>query len=255
MSDADTRSESEKALHEFISRAAGTLPETITEHELEALNEGLRFLFTGLRGAYRQYQLHKGYDRQGAMTALLAVLKFVNLFKQPYLEHLDTPFQKLIDALNGLNAGDVAPMVRLVSKPAGGRGAGPATYAGLRGMVAAIVDYLMEDHLGEKGLSHPQACNEVYKVLKKGGIRPQRRGQKITSTTVSNWREEVSKARGRGGVNAAVEVYERIRFGDERKYIDNLPNQKARLDYLLGRLAELICRVFPPEPPRPGIPD
>jgi hypothetical protein len=163
--DADTRSVSEKALHDFIKRTAGTLPERVAERDLETLNEGLRFLFTTLRDAYGQYQRHEGYKRRGAMTALWAFREFISMFDMPYREHLDTPLQCLLDALNELNAGDIAPVVRLVSKPEGGRGAGPATYAGLRGMVAACVDHLMDDHCGEKGLSQPKACNEVYKVL------------------------------------------------------------------------------------------
>lgn len=109
-------------------------------------------------------------------------------------------------------------------------------------MVAAAVDYSMDD-----GLSQIEACNEVYKVLKRGGVRPQRRGQKITSTTVSNWRDEVHRAKDE--TSAAVIAHKSMRMGAERKYINGLSTPKERKDYVLGRLAEYICRVLPPEIP------
>jgi hypothetical protein len=53
---------------EFLLQSRGTLPEFITEADLETLNSGLRFLFAHLRDARQQFENEADGGRFAAVT-------------------------------------------------------------------------------------------------------------------------------------------------------------------------------------------
>ena len=55
---------------EFLLQSQGTLPEFITEADLETLNSGLRFLFAHLRNARQQFENEGDGGRLAAVAAL-----------------------------------------------------------------------------------------------------------------------------------------------------------------------------------------
>src|SRR5262249_21866420 len=83
----------------FADRNKGTLPESITEVDLETLNTALRFLFARLREARRQFESEGDDGRAGAFTALAATWMFITLFKEPFAEDLQVPVLHLQQAL------------------------------------------------------------------------------------------------------------------------------------------------------------
>jgi hypothetical protein len=141
---------------EFLKRMQATLPERITEADLETLNTGLRFFFPKLRRASELF--HQGDSRHGAIIALAAAWQVVALFKQPCAENLFVPLLHLQDALRKLDEGTIAPM--LVKSHRAGRTPSTDARAALRGHVAGTVERLVQS-----GLSLQEARALVAEAL------------------------------------------------------------------------------------------
>ncbi len=148
-----------RASIQFLDQAKGTLPEAISERDLETLNAGLRFFFTDLRAAFELFQGREGHDRASAIKALGAVWRFIALFAQPLAENLQVPILLLQDALVALNGNHVAPMLRPVSHR--GRAKAADDWAALKGRVAGAVMYLMHADVPQH-----QACSQVARSQK-----------------------------------------------------------------------------------------
>jgi hypothetical protein len=230
------RLERAQASIDFIDQVTGTLPETISERDLETLNAGLRFLFADLRAAYEMYQRHEGHDRDGVVKALAAFWRFVAMFAQPLSDNLHVPIVRLQDALQALDDNHVEPMLQPVSHR--GRAKLPEAYAALRGQVAGAVMRLMQASVPQL-----QACAEVAEVLAVHGVRPQRGGQRITATTVRHWCDDVSGDVGRDGV--AATVFDSMFTEKERERFADLPSRKKQRSFALESLARFLRAVFP----------
>jgi len=219
--------------NEFVNRAKGSLPERITEADLDTLNSGLRFLFADLREAQRLFSAEED-GRAGAFAALGALRRFIVLFQAPYAETLAAPILVLLDGLGMLESGSVMPML----KPRKRRGHPLSShrYAALRGNAVATVKLL-----SDSGLGHPQAYRQVAERLKKLGIRPTRGSGEITAATIADWYEKDAEDIGRHEVEAmACDA----RLTDIAPRLAALPQDQARRLALDG-LAAFAQILFP----------
>jgi hypothetical protein len=213
---------------EFFTRSKGTLPEVITQSNLEILNSALSFLFARLREARRQsYQTEGG--RPAAFAALGVYWMFIALFEKPLAESLQLTIVHLMDALVGLDNNLVLPIV----KPIRRRGRSPSShaYAALKGHAANTVR-----HLKEAGFSAKKAHQAVAQQLKKL-VRPERGSGPITEHTVRNWCNEVSSDVGRHSTAARMYDFQRQRF-------DAQPKEVAS-DFALSSLTEWVLLNLP----------
>jgi hypothetical protein len=181
---------------EFLSRAQGTLPEIISEAQLDTVNSALRFLFTHLRQARRQFHEEKD-GRAGAFTALGAYWMFIVLFEAPLAESLQVPILRLQDALVGLDKGYVDPIVRPMRRR--GRAPSSEVYAALKGQAAGTVKRLMEIDFDRRN-SHEMVANQLRRL----GVRAERGSGVVTANTVRNWCDAVSSDVGRHGTAAQM---------------------------------------------------
>jgi hypothetical protein len=220
----------------FALRAKGTLPEIITEADLETLNSGLRFLFARLREARRQFESEGDDGRAGAFTALAATWMFITLFKEPFAEDLQVPVLHLQQALALLQENVVLPIL----KPTRKSGSAVSSYVrtAVKGCAAGTVQRLLET-----GMSPGEAHQAVSKVLTDVGIRPERSGGKTTRTTVRHWCDEVASDVGRQGM-AAVK-YDTMFTRSEREKFLLLPNDSAKRYYALEKLAAYVQALLP----------
>jgi hypothetical protein len=194
---------------EFFTRFKGTLPEVITQSDLEILNSALSFLFARLREARRRsYQTEGG--RPAAFAALGVYWMFIALFQKPLAGSLQLPIIHLMDALVGLDNNLVLPIVKPIRRR--GRSRSSHAYAALKGHAAGTVR-----HLKEAGFSVKEAHRAVAKRLNKLGVRPERGSGPITEHTVRNWCDDVSSDVGRHGTAARMHDFERQRFDAEPK--------------------------------------
>jgi hypothetical protein len=221
---------------EFVQRVQGTLPEVLTEKDLDTLNSGLKNLFALLREARHQFDHEGDNGRCGAFTALAACWMFVVLFRGPRAETLEVPIVRLQDALVGLENNLVSPIV----KPHPRRGRAPSSYAQLtlRGYVAGTVKRLVGTGLDLQG-----AYKLVAKRLDQLGVRPERGSGRVTATTVRNWCDEVSSDVGRHG--AAAQAFDSM-FArpEEQQRFSELPSPQAR-GYALDTLRGWVQAIFP----------
>jgi hypothetical protein len=229
----DNESYSFDLQNEFVARAKGTLPETITEADLGTLNSGLRFLFADLREAQRRFEAEAD-GRLSAFTALGAMWRFLVLFQAPYAEKLQVPILLLEDALSKLEENLVMPIVRPRKHP--GHPSSSNAHAALRGNVAATVELLSEN-----GLDRPQGCRQVAELLKDLGVRKTRGSGEITDRTVNGWCEEAAEDVGRQGVVAMACDSVLI---DIRPKMSVLPQDQARR-WALDGLAAFVQTFFP----------
>jgi len=220
---------------EFFARFKGTLPEVITQSDLERLNSALSFLFAGLREASRQFYQETDDGRSAAFTALGFCWKFIALFDRPLAEHLQVPIVHLMDALVGLENNSVSQIV----KPTPRRGRSPSSHkhAALKGHVAATVNRLQE-----AGLSAKDAFQEVAKHLNKLGVRRQGGSGPVTTHTVRNWCNEVSSDFGRHGT--AAWIHDDMLVDSERQRFASLPKEPAA-HFALSSLTSWILINFP----------
>jgi hypothetical protein len=220
---------------DFLDRAQGSLPETITESDLEALNLGLGFLFAWLRKAKQQYVDEADGGRGAAFTALGAMSQFIMLFNSPLAEYLHVPILKLLDALAALDQNNVLPILKPVARP--GRAASSHAYAALKGHAAATVMRLRKLDLDPK-----QAFALVAKELTRLGVRPERGKGAITATTVRHWCDDVENDVGRRGTAAIT--YDKMFTDDENKRFHGLPPDEAK-NFALGSLRRYVQQIFP----------
>ena len=68
----------------FLEHHRGTLPDAVSEADLEVLNPALDLLFSRLREARRQFTHDGDCGRLGAFTALGALWQFVVLFERAH---------------------------------------------------------------------------------------------------------------------------------------------------------------------------
>jgi hypothetical protein len=182
---------------EFLEQSKATLPEVVSERDLETLNEGLRFLFAGLRHASKLYQRSEGHGRAGARRALSAVWQFIALFDQPFAAALHVPILQLEVALRALDDNNVDPMLAPV--PRRGRAKSTDKRAALKGHVVGTVIRLIS-----AGVTQQQAYDQVATALVKFGVRPERGSRPITATTVRHWCDDVVADVSRRGVAAMI---------------------------------------------------
>jgi hypothetical protein len=184
---------------EFLFRKEGTLPEFITEADLETLNSGLRFLFADLRHARQQLENEPDGVRSAALIALGGAWRFIMLFKEPRAEGLQMPLVHLHVALASLLENLVLPMLKPVPRP-GGRAFSSAVSLAVRAYAAAAVRRLMR-----KGFRRMESCRAVAAQLTKDGVRPERgSGTKVAADTVRSWCDEVASDIGRHGLAARL---------------------------------------------------
>src|SRR5262245_32478144 len=220
----------------FADQNKGTLPESITEVDLEMLNTALRFLFARLREARRQFECEEDDGRAAAFTALAATWMFITLFKEPFAEDLQVPVLHLQQALALLEKNVVLPIL----KPTRKSGSAVSSYvrAAVKGCAAGTVQRLLET-----GMSPGEAHQAVSKVLTDVGIRPERGGGKTTRTTVRHWCDDVASDVGRHGM-AAVK-YDTMFTHSEREKFLLLPHDPAKRYYALEKLAAYVQALLP----------
>jgi hypothetical protein len=230
---------------EFLERAKGTLPEIVTEADLDKLNSALSFLFALLRQARRQFDEEGDAGRKGAFTALGAYWMFVALFKQPLSESLQVPILRLQDALAGLEEGTASPMITPIRRS--GRARSSNAHATLRGQAAGTVKRLVDS-----GLSRAEARKRVAKTLANLGVRPERGSGGLTPSTVKNWCDEISSDVGRHGT--AAKMYDSMfARAEEQQRFAAMSKDDARRT-ALNTMAHWVQEVFPelkklPNPP------
>ncbi len=221
---------------EFVDRVQGTLPEIVTEADLDTLNSALSFLFSHLREARRRFDQENDNGRFGAFTALGGLWQFVVLFDRPCAENLQVPILRLQDALHGLDNNLVSPIVKPIKR----RGRAPSSYAHatLRGHTAGTVKILMDI-----GLSRTHAHREVAKLLANLGVRAERGSGGLTAATVRNWCDEVSRDVGRHGTAAQQYDFWIERPEEQRKFTETSKDEAKR--YALASLTGWVQSLFP----------
>jgi hypothetical protein len=231
---------------EFECQNRASLPEVITEDNLQILNEGLRHLFDRLREARRQFDSEGDDGRVGAFTALAATWRFISLFKEPFAECLQVPILHLQQAVALLENNVALPILKPV--PKGGRAVSSYSRAALRGCAVGTVQRLLDN-----GMSPGEAHQAVAQVLDHLGIRPERGGGKITGTTVRHWCDDVATDVGRHGM--AAFKYDTMFTRSKREKLSASPNDDAKLYDALDELAAYVEALLPGQrnPPKTPI--
>jgi hypothetical protein len=224
------------AYREFLDRAKGTLPEIVTEGDLDTLNSALGHLFSLLRLARQQFDEGRNGGRDGAFTALGAYWMFVTLFREPLAESLEVPILRLQDALAKLDDNFVSPIVQPIRRR--GRATASYAHANLKGLAAGTVK-----RLTDLDLSRKEAHRRVAMVLDSLGVRPERGSGRVTPSTVKNWCDEVSSDVGRSG--AAAEMYDSMfARAEEQERFAAMSRDDARR-HALDIMAHWVRTVFP----------
>ncbi len=169
---------------EFLLQSQGTLPEFITEADLETLNSGLRFLFAHLRDARQQFENEGDGGRLAAVTALGGLWQFIVLFKEPLANSLQIPVLHEQAALAALEEN----LVFQIHKPVPRRGRPPSghVHAAMIGHAAGTVQRLLQI-----GLTRDESHRAVAAHLTKLGVKTGR-GGRVTANTVRHWCDEVA---------------------------------------------------------------
>jgi hypothetical protein len=219
----------------FLLRLQGTLPEMISETNLETLNAGLVYLFARLRQARQQYDAGADGGRVAAFTALGATWQFIALFNSALAENLHVPLLKLQDALAALDQNNVLPILKPISRP--GRAASSNAYIALKGHAAGTVMRLRKLPLDPK-----RARALVAKELTKLGVRPERGRDAITANTVRHWCDDVASDVSRLGIAAII--YDNMFTDEENKRFHALSSAEAK-NVALGSLRLYVQEIFP----------
>ena len=220
---------------DFLNRSQGSLPETITERDLETLNSGLGFLFAWLRQARQQYDKDEDGGRVAAFTALGAMWQFIMLFNSPLAEFLHVPILKLQDALVALDKNNVLPILKPIARP--GRASSSQRMLALQGHAVGTVMRLQK-----LGLDPKQACALVAKELTQLGVRSERGPGSITANTVRHWCDDVASDVSRHGTAAIM--YDSMFTDEENKRFHALPPAKAQ-PFALTSLRHYVQQIFP----------
>jgi len=224
---------------DFLNRFRGSLPETITESDLETLNLGLRFLFAWLRKARQQHDKAAEGERDGAFAALGALSQFIMLFDAPLTELLHKPFLQLQNALAALDQNNVLPILKPVSRPGGT--ASSQAHLALQGHAAGTVMRLRTlDHFDPR-----LACTLVAKELAKLGVPSQRGTKAITANTIRHWCDNVASDVGRHGT--AAMMFDSMFTAKENEKFQALPSAKAQ-SFALASLRQYVREMFPTLP-------
>jgi len=181
-----------------LLRQKGTLPESVTESDLETLNAGLRFLFAHLRDSRQQSKNESDGGRSAAATALGGMWRFIMLFEEALAESLQLPLLRLHGALGELEANLVDPMLRPVPR----RGHPPSSHVheAVIGRAVAAVRLLMR-----RDFRRMEACEAVAAQLRKDGVRPERgSADGVAADTVRHWCADVDSDVGRHGLAAQL---------------------------------------------------
>jgi hypothetical protein len=229
---------------DFLKRHQGSLPETITEADLQTLNLGLSFLFAWLRVAGQQYDDKAEGGRTAAFTAIGAMSQFIELFRPGVAEHLNVPILKLLDALAALDQNNVLPILEPVKR----RGRPPSSHAylSLQGHAAGTVM-----RLRKSGLDPKQACALVAKELTKLSFKLERGKGDITANTIRHWCDDVESDLGRRGT--AAMTYDMMFSEEENKRFHSLSAADARA-FAFASLRRYIELIFPALRPTAGKP-
>lgn len=156
--------------------------------EVLARREAFAFLYEGLREAKRRFEAGQDAGRDGAVHALEKVIEFLERFEPMRTEGLQAPLAVVFDALIHLDDGEVAPLLRPIRLPRGGRGRASAMHESLKGTVAFTVK-----RLHATGLAMPAAHRNVARELRKAGVTAARGPiRKASDRTVSGWCEDVA---------------------------------------------------------------
>jgi hypothetical protein len=235
------RVERTRASIKFIDQAKGTLPEVVSERDLETLNAGLRFFFADLRHAFELYQRSEGHGRAGAVKALSAAWRFIALFSHPLADNLHVPILQLLDALAALDDNNIDPMLAPV--PHRGRAKSTGRRATLKGQAAGTVIRLIS-----AGMTPLQAYGQVAATLVKFGVRRERgSARQITATTVRHWCDNVVADVGRHGV--ASMVCHDMFTPEENERFASLPTREKQRSFALTSLTDFLRAVFPQQKP------
>jgi hypothetical protein len=230
-----TQSGEARAHLDFLMRFKGSLPETLTESDIETLNAGLAFLFAWLRQARQEYDEESDGGRVAAFTALGAMWQFVALFNSSQAESLHLPALKLMEALAALDQNNVLPILKPVARP--GRAPSSHAYASLQGHAAAAVMRLRQLKLDLK-----QAYMLVANELAKLGVRPERGKQAITADTIRHWCDVVESDVGR--IGTAAMIYDEMFTPEENKRLYALPPAEAKR-FTLSSMRSYVQKIFP----------
>jgi len=203
----------------FLEHHRGTLPDAVSEADLEVLNPALDLLFSRLREARRQFTHDGDCGRLGAFTALGALWQFVVLFERAHAETLEAPILELLNALASLEDNAVLPILRRI--PRSGRSRSSQAHLALKGLAAATVQRLMDT-----GLDQSEARERVAKLLQRLDVKADRGSGNVTAGTVRNWCNECSSDVGRRG--AAAIMYDRTLAEPERQRFRALSRADAR---------------------------
>jgi hypothetical protein len=226
--------------HDFAMQMRGTLPESISSDDLANLNRALEFLFADLRRAAQSFYEAGDGGRYGAVIAVGAMARFIQLFEKPLREHLEVPSVRLQDALAGLHVNNVAPMLKPVSRP--GRAVSSDSRAALMGRVAATIKRLQE-----AGIEREDAYRRVAKQLANMGVRSERGLGHITARTIRLWCEKVEEDVERTGTAAII--YDLNFTVEDNERFAALPREQA-LAFSLKSLADFVRTIFPEIPTR-----
>jgi hypothetical protein len=120
----------------------GALPDKIGEADLSKLNLAISALFDRLRESQDQTD-----KRLAVCNALGAFSQFITRFRTPYMQSLQVPILRLMDALAGLEQNRVEPILQPVQTPRGGRAPSSDSYASLKGQAVATVELLVRSSL------------------------------------------------------------------------------------------------------------
>jgi hypothetical protein len=219
-----------KVAHEFVLKMRGRLPESISEGDLPMLNPALQFLFADLRDASRRFCEPGDNGRPGAIAALGAFVRFIQLFKGPLAENLEVPSLRLQDALVGLDGNIVDPLLKPASRR--GRSGSSGARAAVMGAAAGTVR-----RLRKVGIGREDAYTRVANQLTKIGIRPERGSGPVTARTVRGWCNKVEQDVARTGV--AATVFDLMFTADENKWFAALRKDRAPA-FVLKSLARYV---------------
>lgn len=193
--------------------------------------QALNLLLARLRDGKLLFLEGRDGGRQGTIHALNAILEFLVSFEEPLEESLLVPLVSLASALNDLEHGTVAPVLKTT------RGAGLAPESTTRKGVRAVAVLTLE-LLRKTSLTQADAATMVATELNRCSVQLlSGRRRKLTATTIINWRKSISADFKKG---FAAEVFEGMKLKNEIN--PQKPVTEVRAD-LLKRL-RVCARTF-----------
>jgi len=151
----------------------------------EKIVRALRTLEDGLRRGKVEFAEDA---RGGAQTSIQAVISFVQTIEDFHEQQLTLPLTALLDALNSLDRGAAAPIVKPSKRP------GRPSDNGLTDTVKACAIFSV-DVLNDSGMPLSQAYRIVARELKALGCPIKSKKDSSAAATVRGWREGLSRRR------------------------------------------------------------